>query len=74
MLALCVQLSFAALHVVVRPFASATDNGLAALAHFSLIVLYYAISLIKICDLGETACRTYGLGDVRAWDSNPRES
>uniref|UniRef100_A0A7S4BZ85 TIR domain-containing protein n=2 Tax=Chrysotila carterae TaxID=13221 RepID=A0A7S4BZ85_CHRCT len=66
-LALMVSLLSLAVHVNLQPYKRSIDNKLCAFIQVSLVFIYLTVLLIKVCELSEEVCETFGFdseGDV----------
>ena len=63
LVALVVSVVFLSLQLAIKPLKRPEDGALMALIEISLILIYFAVMLIKACQLSKEMCSTFGFGN-----------
>ena len=60
--ALLLSLVFSAAHDFIQPYRTYVDNLLAKISHYALVLVYLAVTMLKVCEESEAVCEAFGTG------------
>ena len=60
--ALLLSLVFSAAHDFIQPYRTYVDNLLAKISHYALVLVYLAVTMLRVCEESEAVCEAFGTG------------